>query len=236
MSNTYKDLTYSALMAKAGKAGFTAKMRQPRSYTRFEVIDFCPLACRASLVGSVGTLLKRGALDESKNGGTLQGIQFIDIPFGRKGAKAKSKLFDLLKRDIDEYLIDAVEGYEKWGIHSDWVDRQLRMGITKPEKKITLYLKGLGESTITAPRIATTVCVAEYLYTKDGSEQGDVDEYLRSLPEGLAARLKPHSRDKYCDYCIGSRLHSNNVRMQDGADQLEELSELGIVPVVPVRW
>lgn len=236
MSNTYKDLSYSALMAKAGKAGFTAKMRQPRSYTRFEVIDFCPLACRASLVGSVGTLLKEGALDESKNGGTLQGIQFIDIPFGRKGAEAKSKLFDLLKRDIDEYLIDAVEGYEKWGIHSDWVDRQLHMGIAKPEKKITLYLKGFGESTITAPWIATTVCVAEYLYTKDGSEQGDVDEYLRSLPEGLAARLKPHSRDKYCDYCIGSRLHSNNVRMQDGADQLEELSELGIVPVVPVRW
>lgn len=236
MSNTYKDLSYSALMAKAGKAGFTAKRSQPRSYTRFEVIDFCPLACRASLVGSVGALLKAGALDESKNGGTLQGIQFIDIPFGRKGIESKSKLSDLLKRDIDEYLIDAVEGYEKWGIHSDWVDRQLRMGIIKPEKKITLYLKGLGESTITAPRIATTVCVAEYLYTKGGSEQGDVNEYLRSLPEGLASRLKPHSRDKYCDYCIGSRLHSNNVRMQDSADQLEELSELGIVPVVPVRW
>ena len=80
------------------------------------------------------------------------------------------------------------------------------------------------------------MCVAEYLYAKGGSEQGDVNEYLRSLPEGLASRLKPHSRDKYCDYCIGSRLHSNNVRMQDGADQLEELSELGIVPVVPVRW
>lgn len=236
MSNTYKDLTYSALMDKAKKAGFITEGGQLHSYTRFEVIASCPLACRAVLVGSVGSLLEEGALDKSKNGGSLQGIQFIDVHAGYKGVEARHQLFTLLKRDADEYLIDAVEGYEKWAIHSAWVDSQLRKGIIKPSREITFYVNGLAKSTLTAPKIASTVCVAEYLYTKDGSERGNTKEYLRSLPEGLAARMKHHFRDKYCDYCIDSRQHSNNVRMQDAADQLEELAELGIVPVVPVRW
>lgn len=226
MSNTYKDLTYSALLAKAKKAGYITESSQSHSYTRFEVIASCPLACRASLVSSVGTLLKKEVLDKVKNGGSLQGIQFIDVRAGRKGVEARNQLSTLLKRDIDEYLIDAVDGYEKWGIHSAWVDSQLSKGIIKPSRELTFYVDGFATSTLTAPKIATTVCVAEYLYTKDGSEHGDTKEYLRSLPEGLVARMKPHSRDKYCDYCIGSRLHSNNVRMQDSADQLEELAEL----------
>lgn len=235
MSNTYKDLPYSALMAKAKKAGFTTEVKSPYSYTRFEVIGSCPLACRAALVGSVGDLLKQGALDQSKNGGSLQGIRFIDIHAGRKGYEAKSKLGGLLQRNIDEYLIDAVDAYEKWGVSSEWVDRQLQQ-VIQPRKEITIYAEGFGKRTVTAPKIATTVCVAEYLYSRQGEECGDTDEYLRSLPEGLAARMKPHYREKNCDYCINNRMHSSNVRLQDSVDQLEELADLGIVPVVPVRW
>ena len=230
MSNTYKDLPYSALMAKAKKAGFTTKVKRSYSYTRFEVIGSCPLACRAALVSSVGDLLKQG-----KNGGSLQGIRFINIHSGRKGYEAKSKLGDLLKRGVDGYLFDAVDGYEKWGIRSAWVDGQLRRGV-EPRKEIAIYVEGLGERIMTAPKIATTVCVAEYLYSRQGEECGDTDEYLRSLPEGLAARMNPHYREKNCDYCINNRMHSSNVRLQDSADQLEELADLDIVPVVPVRW
>jgi hypothetical protein len=235
MSNTYKDLPYSALMAKAKKAGFTTEVKRSYSYTRFEVIASCPLAYRAALVGNVGDLLKQGALNQSKNGGSLQGIRFIDIHAGRKGYEAKSKLGDLLQSGVDGYLFDAVDGYEKWGIRSAWVDSQLRRGI-HPRKEITIYVEGFGNRIMTAPKIATTVCVAEYLYSRQGAECGDSDEYLRSLPEGLAARMKPHYRDKNCDYCIENRRHSSNVRLQGSADQLEELAELGIVPVVPVRW
>ena len=230
MSNTYKDLPYSALMAKAKKAGFTTEVKRSYSYTRFEVIGSCPLACRAALVGNVGGLLKQG-----KNGGSIRGIHFIDIHSGRKGYEAKSKLGGLLQRNIDEYLIDAVDGYERWGVRSAWVDRQLRQGI-QPRKEITIYAEGFGKRTVTAPKIATTVCVAEYLYSRQGEECGDTDEYLRSLPEGLAARMKPHYREKNCDYCINNRMHSSNVSLQDSVDQLEELAEFGIVPVVPVRW
>lgn len=233
MSNTYKDLSYSALMAKAKKAGFITEGARSYSYTRFEVVAFFPLARRAAGVGRVGSLLEQGAFDKSKHGGSLQGIRFIDIRAGRKGAEAKSELLGLLKHDVDKYLIDAVDGYENWGIHSAWVDSQLQEGITQPKKGFAVYVDGLGTSIVTAPKIATTVCVAEYLYTKNGSERGSVDEYLRSLPEGLAARLKPRYRDKYCDYCLENRQHGNNVRMQGGADQLEEL---GIVPVIPIRW
>lgn len=235
MSNTYKDLPRSALMAKAKKAGFTTKAKRSYSYTRFEVIASCPLACRAVLVGSVGDLLKQGALDKSNNGGSLQGIRFIDIHAGRKGYEAKKELDGLLKRGVDGYLFDAVDAYEQWGVRSAWVDRQLHQGIT-PRREITIYVEGLGESTVTAPKIATTVCVAEYLYSKQGTEYGDTDEYLRSLPEGLAARMQPHYREKNCDYCIENRRHSSNVRLQDIAGQLAELADLGIVPVVPVRW
>lgn len=236
MSNTYKALSYSALMAKARKAGFTTEGARSYSYTRFEVVAIFPLACRAAGVGRVGSLLKEGAFNKSENGGSLQGIRFIDIHAGHKGVEAKSELFGLLKHDVDKYLIDAVDGYENWGIHSAWVDSQLQEGITQPKKGLAVYVDGLGTSIVTAPKIATTVCVAEYLYAKNGSERGDAADYLRSLPEGLAARLKPRYRDKYCDYCLENRQHGNNVRMQDGADQLEELVELGIVPVIPVRW
>lgn len=235
MSNTYKDLPYSALMAKAKKAGFTTNVKNSYSYTGFEVIASCPLACRAALVSNVGALLKQGALNQSKNGGSLQGIHFIDIHAGHKGYEDKKKLEDLLHRGVGGYLFDAVDGYEKWGVRSAWVDRQLHQGIT-PRKEITVYIEGLGKSTVTAPKIATTVCVAEYLYNRQGTECGDVDEYLRSLPEGMAARMQPHYREKNCDYCIENRRHSSNVRLQDSADQLEELADLGIVPVVPVRW
>lgn len=233
MSNTYKDLSYSALMAKAKKAGFITEGARSYSYTRFEVVAFFPLARRAAGVGKVGSLLEQGAFDKSKHGGSLQGIRFIDIRAGRKGAEAKSELLGLLKHDVDKYLIDAVDGYENWGIHSAWVDSQLQEGITQLKKGLAVYVDGLGTSIVTAPKIATTVCVAEYLYAKNGSERGDAAGYLRSLPKGLAARLKPHYRDKYCDYCLENRQHGNNVRMQDGADQLEELD---IVPVIPIRW
>lgn len=236
MSNTYKDLPYSALMAKAKKAGFTTKVKRSYSYTRFEVIASCPLAFRAALVGNVGDLLKQGVLDKSKNGGALQGIRFIDIQAGRKGYEAKRELDGLLRRGVDGYLFDAIDAYEKWGIRSAWVDRQLRQGIPQPKREFAIYVDGLGERIVTAPKIATTVCVAEYLYSQQDTECGDTDEYLRSLPEGLAARMKPHYREKNCDYCINNRMHSSNVRLQDSVDQLEELADLDIVPVVPVRW